>query len=99
MNYQNTLTFAQKLDQQDELAPLRDKFIIPQHKGKDMIYLCGNSLGLQPKATQAVIAEALSNWANLAVEGWFDGDSPWMHYHKQLTIPLAGIVGALPAEV
>jgi kynureninase len=99
MNYQNTLHFAQQLDQQDELAPLRDKFIIPQHHGKDMIYLCGNSLGLQPKETQAVIAEQLSNWGNLAVEGWFDGDSPWMQYHKQLTKPLAGIVGALDTEV
>ena len=99
MNYQNTLQFAQQLDQDDELAPLRDKFIIPQHKGKDMIYLCGNSLGLQPKQTQAVIEEQLSNWSNLAVEGWFDGDSPWMQYHKQLTKPLAGIVGALGTEV
>ncbi|MEO6523356.1 MAG: kynureninase [Mucilaginibacter sp.] len=99
MNYQNTHQFAQQLDQQDELAPLRDKFIIPRHNGKDMIYLCGNSLGLQPKQTQAVIAEQLSNWGNLAVEGWFDGDSPWLQYHKQLTKPLAGIVGALDTEV
>jgi kynureninase len=99
MDYQNTLQFAQTLDQQDELAPLRDKFIIPQHHGKDMIYLCGNSLGLQPKETASVIGEQLSNWGNLAVEGWFDGDSPWMFYHKQLTKPLAGIVGALESEV
>ncbi|RKR83090.1 kynureninase [Mucilaginibacter gracilis] len=99
INYQNTLAFAQQLDEQDELAPLREKFIIPQHAGKDMIYLCGNSLGLQPRATATFIAEQLNNWANLAVEGWFDGDSPWMHYHKHLTKPLAGIVGALEAEV
>jgi kynureninase len=99
MKYQNTPEFAKNLDEQDELAPLRDKFVIPQHYGKDMIYLCGNSLGLQPKETAEEIAKQMYNWSNLAVEGWFDGDSPWMFYHKQLTKPLAGIVGALETEV
>lgn len=99
MNYQNTLAFARELDEQDSLAHFRNEFIIPQHQGTDMIYLCGNSLGLQPKATAGVIAEQLSNWGNLAVEGWFDGDSPWMHYHKKLTAPIASIVGALDTEV
>jgi kynureninase len=99
MNYQNSIRFAQQADEQDILTPLRHKFIIPQHNGKDMIYLCGNSLGLQPKETSAVIAEQLANWSKYAVEGWFDGDSPWMFYHKQLTKPLAGIVGALETEV
>jgi kynureninase len=99
MNYQNTLAFALELDGQDKLANLRDEFIIPQHNGEDMIYLCGNSLGLQPKATANTITEQLNNWGKLAVEGWFEGDTPWMHYHKQLTGPLAGIVGALNTEV
>ncbi|EHQ29560.1 kynureninase [Mucilaginibacter paludis] len=99
MNYQNTLAFARELDEQDNLAGFRNEFIIPQHHGRDMIYLCGNSLGLQPKATAGVIAEQLSNWGSLAVEGWFEGDSPWMHYHKKLTEPLAAIVGALNTEV
>ncbi|WP_448699406.1 kynureninase [Mucilaginibacter sp. AW1-3] len=99
MNYQNTLEFALELDTQDPLARFRDHFIIPQHNGQDMIYLCGNSLGLQPKATSGVIGQQLNNWSKYAVEGWFDGDTPWMFYHKQLTNSLAGIVGALPAEV
>jgi kynureninase len=99
VNYQDTLAFAQGLDEQDALASFRNEFIIPRHNGEDMIYLCGNSLGLQPKATTDVIAQQLDNWSKYAVEGWFDGDTPWMFYHKQLTNSLAGIVGALPAEV
>jgi len=99
MDFQNNLDFALQLDQQDPLARFRDEFIIPQHNGSDMIYLCGNSLGLQPKATASVVAEQLDNWSKYAVEGWFDGDTPWMFYHKQLTNSLANIVGALPAEV
>ncbi|OCX53784.1 kynureninase [Mucilaginibacter sp. PPCGB 2223] len=99
MNYQNTLEFALAADKNDPLARFRDQFIIPQHNRQDMIYLCGNSLGLQPKATAEVIAQQLSNWSKYAVEGWFDGDTPWMFYHKTLTNSLATIVGALPAEV
>src|ERR1700748_2907667 len=99
MNFQNNLAFASDLDRQDKLSRFRDEFIIPKHNGHDIVYLCGNSLGLQPKGTADVISQQLNNWSNLAVEGWFDGDTPWMYYHKQLTAPLAGIVGALPSEV
>jgi len=99
VNYQNTLSFAQQADRNDPLVRFRDQFIIPQHNGKDMIYLCGNSLGLQPKATAGVINQQLNNWSKYAVEGWFEGDTPWMYYHRQLTHSLANIAGALPAEV
>lgn len=99
VNYQNTLDFALQADKNDPLARFRDQFIIPQHNGQDMIYLCGNSLGLQPKATADAIAQQLNNWSRYAVEGWFEGDTPWMYYHRQLTQSLANIVGALPAEV
>lgn len=99
MNYQNTLAFAQDLDRQDELAYLRNEFVIPPHKGKDMIYLCGNSLGLRPHDAVAEVNRQMHNWSQHAVEGWFEGDTPWMQYHRQLAKPLAGIVGALESEV
>ena len=99
MEYENSAAFAQRLDEQDTLSNFRNEFLIPQHQGKDIIYLCGNSLGLQPKAAQQEIATQLSAWQNLAVEGWFQGDAPWLEYHKQLLPPLANIIGALPHEV
>lgn len=99
MIYQNTLEFTNGLDEQDELKHFRDEFLVPQHNGKDVIYLCGNSLGLQPRSTEKHIGNQLNQWKEFGVEGWFDGDEPWLRYHKQLKSPLASIVGALTEEI
>ncbi|RZK52650.1 MAG: kynureninase [Pedobacter sp.] len=99
MTFENNLAFAQALDQQDILREMRDEFLFPQHKGKTFIYLCGNSLGLQPKVAREVLEVQLNNWQTLAVEGWFEGDSPWMFYHKELKRLMAPIVGAKSSEV
>ena len=99
MNFENNLSFAQKLDEADQLRHFRSQFLFPNHNGKYFIYLCGNSLGLQPKVASEVLKGQLDNWANYAVEGWFDGSEPWMFYHKELKKLMAPIVGALPAEV
>ena len=99
MNFENTLTFARQLDEQDPLRDLREQFLFPQQNGKPFIYLCGNSLGLQPKTAREVLGKQLDSWENYAVEGWFEGDSPWMFYHKELKELMAPIVGANPAEV
>jgi len=99
MNFENTLSFAQAQDEADQLRHFRSDFLFPNHNGKDFIYLCGNSLGLQPKVAHQVLERQLNNWANYAVEGWFDGNEPWMFYHKELKKLMAPIVGALPAEV
>jgi kynureninase len=99
MNFENNLAFAKGLDLQDPLREMRNEYLFPQQNGKPFIYLCGNSLGLQPKVAKEVLNIQLSNWQNLAVEGWFDGNSPWMFYHKELKKLMAPIVGAKPAEV
>jgi kynureninase len=99
MIYHDTLEFAEGLDAQDELRSFRNEFLIPQHNGKDAIYLCGNSLGLQPKTTEKYLKAQLDNWKDLAVEGWFQGDDPWLQFHHQLKQPLANLVGAKIEEV
>jgi len=99
MNFENNLAFAQTQDEGDTLKDFRQQFLFPNRDDKDFIYLCGNSLGLQPRVAKAVLNNQLSNWANLAVEGWFDGEEPWMFYHKELKTLMAPIVGALPNEV
>jgi kynureninase len=95
MLFQNTLEFAKSLDAQDNLAHFRNEF----HLLKDKIYLCGNSLGLQPKAARAAVEQEFSDWEKLGVEAHFDGKNPWFHYHKYLTEHSARVVGALPHEV
>lgn len=100
MNFDNTLAFAKSLDAQDTLKTYREQFHIPKTKdGNDSIYLCGNSLGLQPKTTKAAIEQELVDWKNLGVEGHIHAKNPWMPYHEILTQNMAHIVGALPTEV
>jgi kynureninase len=99
MIFQNTLSFAQDLDQKDPLAKFREQFHIPTVNGNQQIYLCGNSLGLQPKTAKEAINQELEDWANLGVEGHFKGKNPWMYYHHFLTENAAAVVGAKPSEV
>lgn len=99
MTFENTRAFAQSLDQHDELAKYRDEFIFPRVNGKNVIYFTGNSLGLQPKRTQAYVDEVMNDWAKLAVEGHFYADKPWWDYHERLAQPLSELVGAKPSEI
>ncbi len=99
MNFENSLEFAQSLDKQDELSPLRDSFFYPTFGKENPVYFCGNSLGLQPKKAQDYILEELSAWKDFGVEGHFHGKRPWFGYHELLTQKVASVVGALPIEV
>jgi kynureninase len=99
LNFERTLDYAQRLDEEDPLRRFRQEFLFPQQDKKPFIYLCGNSLGLQPKSAHEVLNVQLRNWENMAVEGWFQGEAPWMFYHKSLKTMMAPIVGAKPAEV
>lgn len=100
MNYKNTADFALSLDAKDELRKYRDKFHIPlQKNGEEHIYMCGNSLGLQPKRTKEYLNQELEDWAAFGVEGHFHAKNPWMPYHEFLTESYAKIVGAKPTEV
>ncbi len=98
--FQNTLEYAKKQDANDPLASFRNKFHIPKDtKGNELVYLCGNSLGLQPKITSEYISESLTDWANLGVDGHTEAKHPWLPYHEFLTENMAKIVGAKPSEV
>ena len=100
MNYQNSYDYATELDGQDDLKCYRDYFHFPQTADhQKQIYFCGNSLGLQPKSTRALIDEILDAWAQYAVKGHFAGPHPWLPYHEFLTDKLARVVGAQPIEV
>jgi kynureninase len=98
--FQTGAEFAAAMDARDPLAHFRDRFCPPKTKsGEDCIYLCGHSLGLQPKSAGDYIAQELRAWAQLGVEGHFHADNPWMPYHRMLTQLTAKLVGAQPAEV
>ena len=90
---------ALSLDASDGLASFRDQFHLPIRDGKAQIYLCGQSLGLQPKRVAELLNEELQQWQTHAVDGHFEGGRPWLSYHELLTPGLAELCGALPSEV
>jgi kynureninase len=69
-----------------------------------VIYFCGNSLGLQPKATREFLDIHLNTWASIAVNGHFRDleDSPltqWQLLAEHASKQQAPLVGASPSEV
>lgn len=68
----------------------RREFEIP--KGKT--YLCGNSLGLLPKAVRISIQRDLEKWSTLAVDGHFSEPEPWLHAEAACARAFLPIIGA-----
>src|SRR6187455_3465520 len=99
MNFQNTLLFAKEMDAADPLKSFREKFYFPMMNGKEVIYMTGNSLGLQPKHTQDYVLKELEDWATYGVEGHFHARTPWFSYQDFLTEQVASLLGAKPLEV
>jgi kynureninase len=92
--------FAAAQTARDPLAHFRERFHIPKMAdGSDCIYLCGQSLGLQPKSAREYVEQELQDWARLGVDGQLHARNPWIPYHELLTAPISRLVGALPIEV
>jgi kynureninase len=81
----------------DGTAPLQDS------DSAESMYLCGNSLGLQPRRTREYVNRYLDTWASKGVFGHFTdyegGLPPWLHIDDAVKERTAKIVGALPSEV
>ena len=92
---------AHALDSADPLAAWHDRFVLPRDPtdGRELVYLCGHSLGAQPVLAADYVEEVMRDWRSLGVEGHFTGRHPWTTYHERLAPPLAGLVGAAPTEV
>jgi kynureninase len=70
----------------------------------ECIYFCGNSLGLQPKATASYLQTQLQTWSSLAVTGHFTQPAgsplkPWQNMAEFAAEQCSRIVGAKPEEV
>lgn len=111
--------YAESLDAQDPLRHLRGEFIIPsradlkrptlfpaghEDTSTPCIYLCGNSLGLQPRRTKEHISAFLTAWSTKAVTGHFRNHSdsplpPFVDVDDHAARLMAPIVGAGEDEV
>jgi kynureninase len=99
LQFESGKDFAVAMDESDPLREYRERFFLPKYAEGDCVYLCGHSLGLQPKTAAAYIRQELDDWARLGVEGHFQATNPWMPYHKLLAEQTAALVGAEPSEV
>jgi kynureninase len=98
--YENGEDFAKRMDAEDPLAKYKADFYFPKGKnGEDLIYFCGNSLGLQSKQAEEVTLSVLEQWKELGVKGHFNGDRPWVSFHLGLKDQMANVVGAKASEV
>ncbi|OTA60856.1 kynureninase [Hypoxylon sp. EC38] len=93
-----TLEHHQQKQQQDRNDPA------PADETTTCTYLCGNSLGLQPKRTATRINQYLQTWSTQAVQGHFKplDDSPlptWLDADARAAKLMAPIVGADESEV
>lgn len=118
-NFDTTAQGAETLDAQDTLRHFRSEFIIPtladlkrptlskpsdEEPSPECIYLCGNSLGLQPRRAAKYIEVYLRQWSAKAVTGHFveHSDSPlapFLHIDDAAAKLIAPLVGALESEV
>jgi kynureninase len=79
------------LDRADELAPFRDRFLLPD----GVIYLDGNSLGPLPKATPARISQVLEReWGQSLIRSWTDHG--WIDLQFRVGEKIARLIGAEP---
>jgi len=99
MNMPLTLDDIRHLDTQDPLREFREQFLFPAHGEGHQTYLCGNSLGLQPRSASQAVQREMQAWAERGVEGHFQGERPWTRQHETLRAPLAALCGADGAEV
>jgi kynureninase len=91
---------AAELDRADPLQRFRAQFHLPRDaQGHELVYLCGHSLGLQPRSTARLIQEELDTWARLGVDGHFHSVRPWLPYHEQVMPGLARLSGAHLDEI
>lgn len=99
IGFTTDIEFARKADAADQLAGFKKQFHFPQKNGKDVIYFCGNSLGLQPLDVEAAVQTELNTWKEQAVGGYFGGTNPWLFYQEYLKPSLAKIAGCQESEV
>ena len=89
-----TLQDCQALDAKDALRPLRDRFALPA----GIIYLDGNSLGAQPKAAAARVAEVVTQeWGKDLITSW--NKAGWITLPERLGNQFAPWLGVGEGEL
>ena len=85
---------CEKLDLDCPLAPLRERFSLPE----GVLYFNGNSLGALPETAAADIDRVVrEEWGRGLVESWLDAD--WFFLARKAGDAIAPLIGASAGEV
>ena len=85
---------CEALDRADALAPLRDRFLIPE----GLNYLDGNSLGVLPKGVaERVNAVVVQQWGESLIKSW--NEHGWFALAQRVGDRIAKLIGAPEASV
>ncbi|MFG2618911.1 kynureninase [Streptomyces sp. NPDC048507] len=85
---------AARLDAEDGLAGLRERFTLPD----GVVYLDGNSLGALPAAVPDALADVVRRqWGELLIRSW--DESGWWTAPERIGGLIAPLVGAAPGQV
>jgi kynureninase len=94
MNFHPDRKFALSLDQQDNLASFRDRFLIAD---PGLVYLDGNSLGRLPKAAVERLRLAVEDeWGRGLIRAW---NQDWWGAPARVGEKIARLVGAALGQV
>ncbi|MCU0634188.1 MAG: kynureninase [Gemmatimonadaceae bacterium] len=84
----------EQLDATDPLAPVRERFTLPD----GVIYLDGNSLGALPRATAERLSQVVhAEWGRDLITSW--NANGWFTAPQRVGGKIAALVGAAPHEV
>lgn len=100
MNPEHSLEAARARDAADPATARRSEFHFPRRPdGGEVLYLCGNSLGLQPRRAAEDVMAFMTQWQQLGVLGYHDPGADWLNLHERLAPTAAALAGARLAEV
>jgi kynureninase len=89
-----TLVDARALDAVDELAPMRNRFALPE----GVLYFDGNSLGALPAAVPDRMKRVVGGeWGTGLIRSWFEGG--WWEAPLRVGELIAPILGCAPGQV
>ncbi|MFH8798003.1 kynureninase [Streptomyces sp. NPDC017936] len=84
---------AARLDAEDTLAPLRDRFLLPP----DVVYLDGNSLGPLPAAVPPVLTDVVARqWGTDLITSW--NDNGWWQAPLRVGDTIGALIGAAAGQ-